>query len=243
MRGDVLARIRAHEVAMRPRVYFTLRFVALVAVSVAILLISIFIFNFILFSIRLNGDDALLGFGPRGIEAFLRFFPWTLLVLDIALVMLLQWLLRSFRFGYKRPVLPLLGGLLLFTLVAGLAMDRGTGVNEQLLRGADRHLLPPPFGDVYGRVRHDLPPGSGLWRGSVTAINGNKVTVAVGTTSLTFLLPDNDDRATTTDLHVGDPVLVAGDQKDGVIQAFGLRKLDPALDSMQRDAESEPDMK
>ena len=137
---------------MRPRAYFVLQVAALVFLGLVVLLVSVFIFNFILFSIRINRTDLLLGHGPRGWGAFIRFFPWTLLIIDVALIALLEWLLRQFRFGNKVPVLYLLAGLLLATAVVGLVVDRGTPLNDDLFQM--RHGLLPPFGDVYGGVRH-----------------------------------------------------------------------------------------
>jgi hypothetical protein len=167
LKEKILKDIRSGEVTMRPRIYFMLQIAALVLLALVVLVISVFIFNFIVFSIRINGDDAFLGFGPRGWGAFIQFFPWTLLVLDVALVALLEWLLRNFRFGNKIPALYLLGGLLALTVITGVIIDRATPFNDRMMER--RHDLPPPFGFVYGQARHHdaddtlrifgIPPG------------------------------------------------------------------------------------
>jgi hypothetical protein len=132
MRERILEKIDTRELSMRPKIYFTLKVAALVLITLAVLVISIFIFNFILFSSRINGHESLLGFGPRGILTFLEFFPWWLLGIDIALIILLEWLLRQFRFGYKSPVLYLLLTLLVVTASTAFLIDRGTAFNDQL---------------------------------------------------------------------------------------------------------------
>lgn len=152
LKDRILGEIRQGKVNMRPRLYFTLTVAALVLVSFVVLVISVFIFNFILFSIRLNHQDSLLGFGPRGWGVFLAFFPWTLLLIDIALVLVLETLLRRFRFGYRVPVLYLLGGLVCLTVLTGAVLDRGTAFNDQLFER--RHELPPPLENFYVRARH-----------------------------------------------------------------------------------------
>jgi hypothetical protein len=70
----LMHKIEAQEISMRPKIYFTLQIAALVFVALATLVVSIIIFNFILFSIRINSHDSLLYFGSRGFEAFLSFF-------------------------------------------------------------------------------------------------------------------------------------------------------------------------
>ena len=228
LKEKLLHQIRTQEISMRPRVYFTLQMIALAVVSFFILVLSIFIFNFLLFTIRINSHDALLGFGPRGFEAFLFFFPWELLVLDVALIVALQWMLRTFKFGYKTPAVYLLLGLLGASMLFGFALDRGTLFNDHFLDEADRHHM-GPFGDLYGHARRPLPPGEGVCRCIILDIQGSTLTVqdSRSTTTLTVVLPSDDVRATSTGLQIGDIIFVAGDLDNGAIRAFGLRKLPP----------------
>lgn len=227
MKDAILRKINAQEFSMRPRIFFTAKLVALVVVATAVLLISVFIVNFILFSIRINSHATLLGFGLRGIEAFLLFFPWALFVLDIALIASLQWMLHWFRFGYKTPALYLLSGLVLLTLGAGFVIDEGTPVNDQFLREADEHRLPSPFGDFYGRARHLPSLDDGFCLCTIEVISGNTLVVndTHSTTTVTVMLPTDDLRATTSGLMVGDRVLIAGDRDGDTIEAFGVRKV------------------
>lgn len=222
----ILRKINTKELSMRPKLYFTLKIVAVAMLAALVLLVSIFILNFILFSIRINSHDVLLGFGPRGWSAFFHFFPWPLLALDAVFIALLGFLLRTFRFGYKTPVLYLLVGLLAGSAILGFVVDRGTGMNERFLRDSDSRRMHPPFGDIYGHARRPLPPGSGFFSGTIESIEGNIIMVrdAKSTTTLKVILPENSTSATTTGLTVGDTVFGAGDMKDGAIEAFGIRK-------------------
>lgn len=158
LKEKILQEIRSGQVQMRPRFHFILQVAALALLAFVVLVISVFIFNFIIFSIRINHVDTLLGFGPRGWGAFVHFFPWDWLLVDILLIAVLEWLLRTFRFGTKIPALYLLAGLLAVTLVAGAAIDRGTPFNDDLRQ---MHAgLPPPLRDLYGHVRHHEADGT-----------------------------------------------------------------------------------
>lgn len=230
LRDSILSKIQSEKIAMRPRLYFTLQIAAVAIIAIVVLLLSIFIFNFILFSIRINSHDVFLSFGPRGIKSFFVFFPWPLLVLDIAFIALLEWLIRKFRFGYRLPMLYLLGAIIALTFVAGLAIDRGTPFNDRMLVRAGGPGLPPPIGMMYrGSER---PAHDGVCRCVITAISRNILTVetherGASTSTLTIVLPENDPRATTTNLSVGDMVFVAGDREGDTIRAFGVHKFEP----------------
>jgi len=152
LKDRILREIRSGDVSMRPRAYFVLQVIALIVVALATLVVSIFIFNFIVFSIRINHTDALFLMGPRAWGTFFAFFPWTLLMLDVLLVLVLEWLVRRLSWGYKVPMLYLLGGLLALTIVSGIVIDRGTPLNDDLWRG--NQGLPPPLRDIYGHARH-----------------------------------------------------------------------------------------
>jgi hypothetical protein len=227
MRDSLLKKIEAHEVSMRPKIYYSLQVAALVLLALAVLVVSIFVFNYILFTIRISNQDSFLGFGPRGIWAFIYLFPWWLLLVDVTLVYLLERVLRQFKFGYRSPVLYLLLGLFVVTGSTAFALDRGTTFNDRILIHAEHHGLPPPFGMVYTYVRHPLPPDSNFCTCVIEDINGNILFLrdANGSTTFTAKLPLNDPRATTTFLREGDTIFIAGDLDDGAIRAFGIRKI------------------
>lgn len=232
----VLRKIRARELTMRPRLYFLLRLLALAALAFLVLAISIFILNFILFSIRLNNHDALFNFGIRGALEFLEYFPWALFALDIVLAVLLARLVRQFQFGYRHAALSVLLGLVAFIALAAVAVDRGTDVNDRLYARADQDDLVAPLGDVYRHAWRLPAPDSGFCRCRVVAVSGNTLTVrdARGTSTLSVVLPAGDADATSSGLHPGDLIWVAGDWDNGVIEAFGIRKLQPGVEVLHQ---------
>jgi hypothetical protein len=225
LKDKILGEIKAGRVAMTPRTYFTLKLTAFVATAIAVIVVSIFIFNFIFFSIRINEHDALLGFGPQGLYAFLRFFPWHLLAIDIGLIILLQWVVRHFRFAYKIPVLYLLAALILAAFALGFALDRGTPFNDRLHEG--REHLPRPVRGFYEGARRPPSKGSGVCRCTIIAIEGSTLIVEdtrSATATMTILLPSDDRHATTSGLEIGDVVFIAGQEEGGIIRAFGVRR-------------------
>src|SRR5258708_15496816 len=226
----VFADIAMKDVKVYSKAHFVARMTLLVVVAALALVVSVFLVNYVFFSLRISGRSSLLNFGARGIYPLLIFFPWTVLLIDIALLILVEWLLKKFRFGYRSPTIYLLLALVAATMSAGYFIDRGTGFNEVLLRQADEHHL-GPFDDFYTNARRAPPPGSGFCKCTITAINGNVITAldidVNSSTTLTILLPP--DYTDVSSLKVGELIFVAGAvSATDTIQAFGIRPIPAA---------------
>jgi len=222
----VLDKIRAQQVTMRPRFYFTLKSIAVAVVAILTLLLSVSIGSFILFTIRTSYETTLLGFGPSGLFIFLTLFPWPLLILDVACIMLLEWMLRWFRFGYRSPLLYLLFVILVIILSASSVIDTDR-VSDSILRGAHDIDL-PIIGDFYDRGRRPPPPGSGACPCVVLAVNGNILTMQENIPNglpeqVTVVLPPG---AATSSIHVGDKLFIVGTFNNGTLNAFGVHPMD-----------------
>lgn len=223
----VLEQIRAGAVRMRPKMYFMLKASAVAAVATLVLALSIFLASFIVFGLRLNGSDSLLGFGSRGFVTFLQLFPWPLALLDLALIVALEWLLRRFRFAYSRPVLYLLILISTAVVLAGVAVADGTKLHDSLLDRAEREELPQPLDSFYQGARQKSQAELGVFRGEVIDVKGDTFVITNddadqdsddGTWEVSF--PEGFDRA---EVEIGDQVFIAGDHDDGEVSPYGVR--------------------
>ncbi len=227
IKEKVLEKISANELTMRPKSYFVFKAAALIALGIGVLSVSVFVCDFILLSLRINGHYSLLGFGSRGMWMFITFFPWGLLFFDGILVFLLERLLRQFRFGYRTPVLLLLLGLLIVTLTIGFFIDRSTSLNDQLLARAHNHQLIAPFDEYYEHAGHRSLE-EGICRCVITSIQSDSISAydeGLGTTTV-FTITTPPNQTTRGNLKIGDVVYIAGDKDEYGIRAFGIQKLD-----------------
>ncbi|OHA17884.1 MAG: hypothetical protein A3H57_04430 [Candidatus Taylorbacteria bacterium RIFCSPLOWO2_02_FULL_43_11] len=228
LKEKILGKILSGNVSMKPKMVFSLRLAALIIVALLVTIVSIFLFNFILFSIRINSQDILLGFGQRGFVAFLAFFPWHLLFIDLMLVAVLELLLRQFRLGYKTPVVYLMLGLIVVSFSIGAYVDRVGGVNERFFMRNGQPHLPSLFREEGRGFRGARHLGLTLCKCTIISIEGNVVYASDlrnVSTIMKIVFPADSSYATTSSLKVGDRIFVAGDEKDGVIEAFGVRKM------------------
>ena len=154
MKDRILGRIRRGEVAMHSQSFFTLKLVALLLASFLALVVSVLLFTFIFFTVRVNIHSSFAVLGPRTLFFLFHFFPWHLVMLDVALIALTEWLLRDFKFAYRSPFLYLLFAVFAFVLALGLFIDRVTPFSDRMLEHAHAHHLPPPINDMYEYAEH-----------------------------------------------------------------------------------------
>ena len=226
IKDAVLTEIRSGHVRMLPRMYYIGVLVVVGVLITLITFLTLFIGSFVAFAIRINSHDALLGFGPRGISAFLWFFPWSYAALDIALIILARALMRTFRLGYRTPALYLVTGGILIAAVGGPLLDRYSDMHDRLHE--QRQELPSLFGFFYRGVHHPHDPGSGLCQCTVVGVSDTAVLLDDKESSTTLQIPREQLPSDVVRmLKPGSRVFVAGDERDGRIDIFGIHPLPP----------------
>jgi hypothetical protein len=237
LKEQILAEIQNGSVSMTPRIYFVVQLAMIVLVSTLISITTIFIASFLFFSIRISERTEFLSFGTEGIVQFFSFFPWSLLAIDVALIVSLQWLIRKFKLGYRFPFINALLVLLLFSGILGYLLDARTPLHSYL--DIHRHSLPQPMNGFYENARGAFPKHSGVCRCTILSVSGNSITAFDSENRediRTILVPEHSRRATTTNLAVGDTIFVAGHMMgDGVIHAFGINSKPLRQHQLNRD--------
>lgn len=226
----ILEQIRSGTLTMRPKTYFLLKASMIALVAVAVLFVSILIAGFMVFTLRLNGSDALLMFGPRGIHAFVQVFPWPLLIIDVALLILLESLLRRFRFVYSRSVLYVLLVLMITIGTIAIVIEHEARFHERLFMHAYTEGLPSPLQEWYERAPLPAFHELGIFRGVVVSYEPGMFVMTnddfdedEDDSLWTVIIPEAFDEST---IQIGDRFLVAGDEeREGTVRAYGIHEL------------------
>jgi hypothetical protein len=226
MKGKILEKIGHGEVRKRSRIYFVVQIVVVALLFSSAFVLSVFVLSFAIFSVRESGEQFLLGFGRQGVATFIVLFPWAPLIIDILLFILIEWLSRWFKFGYRIPVLRALLGIFIFAIMGGIIVDL-TPLHESLLQMANHNEL-PVIGEWYEGI-YASHASQGVFRGTVSSVQGNEFVI---------FHDDNDHDADDgtwavvvpagfdmTSLSVGERVYVAGIAGTGTIQAYGIEQL------------------
>jgi len=225
IRDRILAKIEHNEVRMHSRTYFALKVSGALALAALILLITVFIGNFVFFMLRINGHGALLSLGTHGWSIFLRVFPWWLLITDIALAALLAWVVRHFQFGYRKPIIVVFLALAAAALAGGFALDEGTPLNDRLLHEADRGALPFVLDDFYKGARR-APPNDSAFRGTVVSVQQGSFSLADPDFDDVRMVIPADPSQSFSSVFIGETVLVIGSEDRGVIHAVAVHQID-----------------
>jgi len=127
LKEKIMERIKSGEIKMRPRWYFVFGSIASVVGLVSILVVTIFLVNFVFFALRTNGY-------MRGYryDQIIASFPWWALILAVIGVLLGVLLLRKYDFSYKKNFLKIIFGLVIALLIAGLLINF-LGINDVFL--------------------------------------------------------------------------------------------------------------
>ena len=134
-------KIHKGQIKMRPRIYFVLGSVLVVAGLVASSITAIFLVSLMRFSLRTHGP-----MGQFRLEQLLSSFSlWVPLVASLALIFGVL-LLRKFDFSYKKNFWTLVLGFVLVIIATGLLID-ATGLDDAWLkrgpmRGMMRNIAP-----------------------------------------------------------------------------------------------------
>lgn len=120
----IMAQIHSQELKMRPRWYFILGSVAMIAGLVSVFIVVIFLFNLQFFLLRQHGL-----MGQWRFEQLLATFPLWLPMLAAGSLTLGVVLLKKYDFSYQKNFRLIIVALLGAALVAGLVIDR-LGFNE-----------------------------------------------------------------------------------------------------------------
>lgn len=222
----VLRRIEQDCVKIKPKSYFVIKAVLLALCVFSIFVLSVILVSFIIFSLNTRGDLFLLGFGKRGIVKFILLFPWFLLSIDALLIVLLDYLVRRFRFGYHSPIIYLFLATLVFVTTFSYLINF-TSLHSQLSDLArSRHI---PFAEsMYGDINKSRH-GEGIFRGIVSSVGDNYIVLKHSNfdgpdTELKIMVPA--DLNPKSFVHPGEEIYIAGDIASGtVILPYGMRKI------------------
>lgn len=220
IKDEIIKKIESGEIHMTSKFYFMLKLGILASLIILIFFTSTFLLSYILFSLSSAGHFFLLRFGFEGIYNFFVTLPWILLVVNVLLVLLLDKLLKSFKFGYKSPALYLFIGTFVFVTLLSTLVNL-TSFHRNMEQKAYQKKL--PLGNDFYYSPNSLKSLPNSYRGFVVSILDNTFIMSFGTSTIKVVAIK--DIQLNDHLKEGDLVFVAGKIIDNEIKAYGIKKL------------------
>lgn len=226
--NEVLKKIQQGDVRMTSRKYFAVKTVLTILVGIAIFTVSTMLVSFLIFSLSNRGDLFLLSFGTKGIYKFILIFPWYLLSVAVLLLVILDYLLRRFRFGYHSPLVYLFMGTLVFVTGFSFIINI-TSFHVMLEKFAERNNL-PFVKSMYGDVRKPQR-GAGVFRGVVSFIGEDYLLIKPSFSGMNsnneeiiVRAPEGIDLSSF--IKIGEEIYIAGDVATGTeIISYGMHRM------------------
>lgn len=226
IKDQILKKIESGEIHMKSKAYFVFRLGLLAVLIFLIFIVSTFLLSLVIFSINTNGNLFLLGFGAKGFYDFLLALPWFLLIINIGLILFLDQLLKSFKFGYKSSIMYLFIVTFIFITILSTLINLTSFHGNIAQRAQDKNLPLGGNGFYEGMAPR---PYSGTFKGTVLFIEENTFDISYTRTRGASLelakvvaMPNIE---VGEFLKIGDTVFVAGTLYDGNITAYGIKKL------------------
>lgn len=220
---SVMASIDTGKTKMKPHWHFVVKGVLLVVGIILAVLALLYISSFIIFMLHQTGAWYAPGFGTRGVQEFLVHLPWVLIVLAILFMVLLQYLVKKYSFGYGRPLLYSAVGIIVLVVAGGFIISL-TPVHRGLMIQAQDDQL-PFAGGFYKMFGDPKQPGS-VTPGEIIELidQGYRINTPRREILDVVVTPDTH-YPNGTSLEIGDRIVVIGDRSGATIQAYGITEV------------------
>jgi len=131
----IMGQIKSGNLKMKPRWYFALGSIAMVAGLAGLTIASVFLMGLISFSLRTHGP-----MGSIRLQVMLNNFPLWAVALAIVGIGIGIWMLKKYDFSYKKNFPFIVIGFILSIIIAGYIID-SLGINESLRRRGRMRML------------------------------------------------------------------------------------------------------
>ena len=218
---NILRKIEAGEVKMRPRSYFVFRSLLLVLTILLLTLFLIYIGSLIIFVFRTNDIFLLRGMGLKGMRAVFVSFPWYLVFLSVLLISLVQVFGSKYSVIYRRPLIYSFVFILLFS-VAGSALIEMSSLNNHFFQRAQKEEMALGGGMYRNLGNIDL---SYRYIGIVLEKNNTDIILEENSGNIFEVIISRETRGKRMlyDINEGSKIVVIGEEKNGIIAAHAIK--------------------
>ncbi|MCX6729920.1 MAG: hypothetical protein NT058_00240 [Candidatus Portnoybacteria bacterium] len=215
IKDRILNEIKKGDIKMHPKFTYALKAIFVILAVLILIAIMIFLMSFIVFSLENNGAQFLVGSGIGGVLFLMHSLPWVLILIILIAILLIESLIKRFKFAYRRPLIYSLLVVLVAGVACGLLMHhesfhRGISclINDAFYEEKENINLPNTY---KGKI---LESDENFIR--IEEINGKVIEAIFPTESFGF-----EER----EIERGDRIIFIGPKKDAVINISSYRKL------------------
>lgn len=224
IKDKLLKDIEAGKVKMKPRWQFVSRAVLWVLGLVLATLTLLYLASFIIFILAQTGVWFIPGFGLRAIGPFFASLPWLLLLIAVVFLILMEMLVKRYSFGYRKPLLYSVAGIIIFVLIGGFAIAQ-TPFHRGLFEQANNNRL-PIAGGLYREF--GMRPPHNLEIGIVSEVRANGYLISNPRNQIIEITTNAEtEYPLGNDIQINDNIVSFGKRiNDTVFEASVVREVD-----------------
>lgn len=215
--------IKKGEVAMKPRWHFAMKSTLALVGATLLVLALIHVVSLGLFVIQQNGTWFAPSFGFSGIGVFATSLPWMIIILVLIFVVLLEFIVKHYRFAYRRPLLYSVLTIIVFAAIGGIAVAK-TPLHQRLEEQAHAGQL-PIAGRIYKSFEKRKP--THIHSGTVDQITDTGFGMETRfEEKLEVIINTQTKMPRQKILKPGQNVVIMGKRTENKIHAKGVRSVD-----------------
>ena len=223
IKEEVISKIEKGDVEMRTKRYFFLRTTLVVGLIFLLSLFVLYLGSLIIFVFRANDIMLFSGMGFHGIRVILWSFPWYLIILIVALIVLVEVMAKEFSFVYRRPLMYSFLGIVVLVAL-GSFMIEAMSVHRTFFDMAKEERL-PVMGGMYkhlGGIDID-----NAYFGVLLEKDGNtwKMELESGETVLLEITRNTKGLRMLEEIKEGSKIVVIGEREGDVVEVLGFRRI------------------
>jgi len=221
IRDQILNRIKAGKLKMKPKVYFVLKNIIFVAAVVALSMLIVYLISFIVFSLDKNGAWLLTRLGLGGLLSLIVSLPWLLILIILLSMFLIELLIKNLKFAYHRPLIYSILGVMVLFLALGF-FTHLTPLHKGLSCLCAEHKVPIAsfLYDSYKEM--DFPD---FYRGEILEIDEEEAQLQKLNGEVVRLQITSDSYGSDQEkLQRGDKIMLIGKKKNSVINIANFEK-------------------
>ncbi len=220
----VVSKIEKGELKMKPKAYFIAKSFLVIGSLALFFSLLLYFGSLIVFVLRINDIFLFHGIGFYAIRNILLSFPWYLVFLIFALILLISAIGRKFQFVYRKPFIVSLFAILTIVVISSFLIEKSS-LHYSFFRLAEQERL-PLAGRMYRNLGNldiedayfgvILERRNDYW--AMELDSGEKVDLKI--------TEKTRGRRLYLQIEEGEKVLVIGEMDEGVIDVISFKTIE-----------------
>jgi len=219
----VIDKVKSGQIKMKSKMHFILKTTLFFLITSFTALFVVFLISFIIFILKANGVWFLPGFGFKIIGTFFISLPWILILIAIALIIVLELLVKNFSFAYRRPIFYSILIIIMFVALGSFAIEKTKMHNDLFLKAKEGKLS--IAGKFYRGLEKSKSPY--MHKGIILEVIDDGFYLKTFNGEILAIIIDSETKLPLDrGIDNNDQVIILGERNNNEVKAINIRMID-----------------